>query len=72
MSFYVVYMLPVFYRPAVGYLRCVLSHLSGCGNLWGDKDFWYIIVCYVYIDYMFVSGGGGWICRHVVGGGEFS
>ena len=23
MSFHVVYMLPVFYRPAVGYVRCV-------------------------------------------------
>ena len=32
--------------------------LSGCGNLWGDKDFWYIIVCHVYVDSIFVSGGG--------------
>ena len=23
------------------------------------NDFWYIIVCYVYVDSMFVSGGGG-------------
>ena len=43
--------------------------LSGCGNLWGDKDFWYIIVCYVYVDSMFVSGGGGGgVDPHACGG----
>ena len=28
-------------------------------QLLGDKDVWYIIVCYVYVNSMFVSGGGG-------------
>ena len=57
MSFHVVYMLPVFYRPAVGYLQCVCC---------------LVVATYggTYVDSMFVSGG--WICRPVVGGGAFS
>ena len=40
-----------------------------CRTMNKDKDVWYIIVCYVYINSMFVSGGGvdlptscGWGC----------
>ena len=70
MSFHVVYMLPVFYTLPVGYVRFVCVF---CGNFWWDKDVCYIIVCYVYVNSMFVSGGGGgWICQPVVGGGAFS
>ena len=31
--------------------------LSGCGNLWGDKDFWYIIAMFMLILCLFRGGG---------------
>ena len=56
------YVIPCIYVAGLLQAGCWLSPvcvLSCFGNLWGDKDFWYIIVCYVYVDSMFVSGGGG-------------
>ena len=42
-----------------------------CRPMDAYKEFWYIIVCYIYVDSMFVSGGGGGVCQPVVGGGAF-
>ena len=50
MSFHVVYMLPVFYRPAVGYVRCVCCLFVA--TFWGTRTLGISLS-------MFVSGGGG-------------
>ena len=67
MSFHVVYMLPVFYRPAVGYVRCLCCLFVA--TFVGTRTFGIsLFAMFMLILCLF----RGWICQPVVGGGACS